>query len=83
MTWTTDKQTTGSRSRTARRRPTKLGSVDSAVFSTSHSVNISGLSTETTYHFRITAEDQFGNDDRDNRRDVHDSERRVVGFRVG
>jgi hypothetical protein len=60
LTWTTDKQTTGSIAY-GTTSAYELGSVDSAVLSTSHSVNISGLSPATTYHFRVTAEDQFGN----------------------
>jgi hypothetical protein len=60
VTWTTDKQTTGSLAY-GTTAAYELGSVESATLSTSHSVNISGLSSATTYHFRITADDQSGN----------------------
>ncbi len=39
----------------------ELGSVASTTLATSHSVDILGLTAGTTYHYRITAEDEFSN----------------------
>ena len=39
----------------------ELGTVDSSVLATSHTVDLTGLNESTTVYFRINAEDQFGN----------------------
>ncbi|MEM9514942.1 MAG: GDSL-type esterase/lipase family protein, partial [Actinomycetota bacterium] len=60
VSWTTDKPTTGS-VQYGSTSAYELGVAGSPVLSTSHSVDIAGLSADSTYHFSIVVNDAFGN----------------------
>jgi hypothetical protein len=60
VSWTTDKPASSSVAFGVT-SGYELGSVSDPALSTSHSVTVTGLSLDTTYHFQVTSVDEYGN----------------------
>jgi hypothetical protein len=60
VSWTTDKPASSSVAFGVT-SGYELGSVSDSALSTSHSVTLTGLSLDTTYHFQVTSVDEYGN----------------------
>jgi lysophospholipase L1-like esterase len=61
ITWDTSKLTAGEVEYGTSTDDLNLSVLETATSTTSHSVTLSGLSYDTTYYYRVIAEDEFGN----------------------